>query len=99
MCPRRGTPSVQSRRHEGGDRVQTFVVVRRGAWKTQGDVRAARHRAARDLERFEEVARWMRSYEVEESDGAIGSVCLYQAVTPEAIRSTRPRPPSLLTRS
>ena len=66
--------------------MQTFVVVRRGAWKTQGDVRAARHRAARDLERFEEVARWLRSYEVEEIDGAIGSICLYEAVTPEAIR-------------
>jgi len=66
--------------------VQTFVVVRRGAWKTQGDVRAARHRAASELERFEEVVRWLRSYEVEEIDGAIGSICLYEAVTPEAIR-------------
>ena len=61
--------------------MQTFVVVRRGAWKTQEDVKAARRRAASELERFEEVVRWLRSYEVEEIDGAIGSICLYEAVT------------------
>ena len=66
--------------------MQTFVVVRRGAWKTQADVRAAHSRAASELERFEEVVRWLRSYEVEEIDGAIGSICLYEAATPEAIR-------------
>lgn len=66
--------------------MQTFVVVRRGAWKTQADVRAAHRRAASELERFEEVVRWLRSYEIEEIDGAIGSICLYEAATPEAIR-------------
>jgi hypothetical protein len=66
--------------------VRTFVVVRRGAWKTQADVHAARRRAASELERFEEVVHWLRSYEVEETDGTIGSICLYEAVNPEAIR-------------
>lgn len=66
--------------------MRTFVVVRRGAWTTQADVHAARRRAASELERFEEVVRWLRSYEVEEIDGTIGSICLYEAVNPEAIR-------------
>jgi hypothetical protein len=66
--------------------MQTFVVVRRGAWKTHEDVSAARRRAASELERFEEVVRWLRSYEVEEIDGATGSICLFEAVSPEAIR-------------
>ena len=64
----------------------TFVVVRRGAWTTLEDVNAARRRAASELERFEEVVGWLRSYEVEEIDGTIGSICLYEAVNPEAIR-------------
>jgi hypothetical protein len=66
--------------------VRTFVVVRRGAWTTQADVHAARRRSASKLERFEEVVRWLRSYEVEEIDGTIGWICLYEAVNPEAIR-------------
>ena len=66
--------------------MRTFVVVRRGAWTTLEDVNAARRRAANELERFEEVVRWLRSYEVEEIDGTIGSICLYEAVNPEAIR-------------
>ena len=32
------------------------------------------------------VVRWLRTYEVEEIDGAIGSICLYEAQTPEVIR-------------
>ncbi len=29
---------------------------------------------------------WLRSYAVREDDGALGAVCLYQAVDPEALR-------------
>jgi hypothetical protein len=30
--------------------------------------------------------RWIRSYVVNEDDGTLGTVCIYQAVSPEAIR-------------
>ena len=30
--------------------------------------------------------RWIRSYVVEESDGALGTVCIYEASSPEKIR-------------
>ena len=30
--------------------------------------------------------RWIRSYVVEEADGRLGTVCIYQGVSPEAIR-------------
>ena len=30
--------------------------------------------------------RWIRSYVLEEGDGAVGTVCIYQASSPEAIR-------------
>jgi hypothetical protein len=29
---------------------------------------------------------WIRSYVLEESDGSVGTVCVYQASSPEAIR-------------
>ncbi len=30
--------------------------------------------------------RWLRSYAVTESDGRVGTVCIYQASSPETIR-------------
>ena len=30
--------------------------------------------------------RWIRSYVLEEADGRVGTVCIYQASSPEAIR-------------
>ena len=30
--------------------------------------------------------RWIRSYVVEEPDGRVGTVCIYQATSPDAIR-------------
>jgi Nickel responsive protein SCO4226-like len=30
--------------------------------------------------------RWIRSYVVQEDDGTLGTVCVYQASSPEAIR-------------
>jgi hypothetical protein len=30
--------------------------------------------------------RWIRSYVVEENDGSLGTVCIYEAVSAEAIR-------------
>jgi len=30
--------------------------------------------------------RWIRSYVVEEPDGKLGTICIYQAAGPEAIR-------------
>ena len=86
MCPRRGTPSVYGRRH----REEPGADVRRGATRCVEDARRRQCGTSpcgeRELERFEEVVRWLRSYEVEEIDGAIGSICLYEAVNPEAIR-------------
>lgn len=33
-----------------------------------------------------EDIRWIRSYVLEESSGSLGTVCIYQATGPEAIR-------------
>ena len=30
--------------------------------------------------------RWIRSYVLEEDDGSVGTVCIYQASSPEAVR-------------
>lgn len=67
--------------------MKTFVIRRRNAWKTPQELQAtaARSKAIGDGEMSDRV-RWIRSYVVEETDGKLGTVCIYQAVSPEAIR-------------
>ena len=64
-----------------------YVIRRRNGWKTPEELQeaAARSKQVGDQEMPDEV-RWIRSYVVEESDGSLGTVCIYQAVSPEAIR-------------
>jgi hypothetical protein len=35
---------------------------------------------------FPTDVRWIRSYVIAEDDGSLGTVCIYQATSPEAIR-------------
>ena len=40
----------------------------------------------RGLNEMSDNIRWIRSYVVQEDDGTLGTVCIYQASSPEAIR-------------
>lgn len=63
-----------------------YVIRRRNAWKTPQELEAvaARSRAVGDA--MPQKVRWIRSYAVKEADGTLGTVCIYQAVSPQAIR-------------
>jgi hypothetical protein len=66
--------------------MDTYVILRRNGWRTAEDLaHAAERSAAEGALRPDEVA-WIRSYVLEESDGSVGTVCIYQAASPEAIR-------------
>lgn len=67
--------------------MNTFVIRRRNAWKTPQELEAtaARSRTIGD-EQMADSIRWIRSYVVNEADGTLGTVCIYQAASPEAIR-------------
>ncbi|HEX4465858.1 MAG TPA: nickel-binding protein [Solirubrobacteraceae bacterium] len=67
--------------------MQTYVILRRGAW-ADGDalgLAAERSKKVADEEMSDDI-RWIRSYVLEEADGKVGTVCIYQASSPEAIR-------------
>jgi Nickel responsive protein SCO4226-like/SnoaL-like domain len=64
--------------------VQLFVILRRNGWRSPEDMQAAGARSAAEAERRDDVRR-IRSYALEESAG-LGTVCVYQAESPEAIR-------------
>ncbi len=67
--------------------METYVIRRRNAWKTPQELEAtaAKSRKIGDREMPDRV-RWIRSYVVKEADGTLGTVCVYQAIGPEAIR-------------
>lgn len=67
--------------------MNTYVILRRGAWDSPEELAAAaeRSRAVGD-EQMSDSIRWIRSYVLNEGDGRVGTVCVYQASSPGAIR-------------
>ncbi len=66
--------------------MNTYAILRRRAWATGSDLEAAAARSTEEGERMSDDVRWIRSYVLGESDGGLGTVCIYQATSPEAIR-------------
>jgi hypothetical protein len=67
--------------------MNTYVILRRGGWRSPGDLQAAAERSTDvgDGEMSDDI-RWIRSYVLEEDGGSVGTVCVYEASSPEAIR-------------
>src|ERR1041385_4123044 len=67
--------------------MQTYVILRRSGWRSAADLEeaAARSRRVGDEEMPDDV-RWLRSYVLDEGGGSVGTVCVYQGASPEAIR-------------
>ena len=67
--------------------MNTYVILRRGGWESPQELQeaAARSKQVGDEEMSADV-RWIRSYVLSEDDGRVGTVCIYQATGPEAIR-------------
>ncbi|MCW2975314.1 MAG: hypothetical protein JWM06_595 [Actinomycetia bacterium] len=67
--------------------MQTYVILRRNGWRSPEELQAAAARSKQvgDEEMADDI-RWIRSYVTQESDGGLGTVCIYQATSPEKIR-------------
>ena len=66
--------------------MELYAILRRNGWQTEDDLREAAARSTAVGERMPDDVRWIRSYVTAESDGSVGTICIYQAATPEAIR-------------
>ena len=67
--------------------METYVILRREGWRTADDLREAAARSTAEGERMPDDVRWIRSYVTAEPNGTVGTVCIYQASSPEAIRA------------
>ena len=67
--------------------MNTYLILRRSGWRSPEDLKAAAERSTKvgDEEMSDDI-RWIRSYVLEEDGGSLGTVCVYQASSPEAIR-------------
>ncbi len=67
--------------------MNTYAILRRSGWRSPDELQeaAGRSKAVGDEEMSDDI-RWIRSYVLEEDGGSVGTVCIYQATSPEAIR-------------
>jgi hypothetical protein len=66
--------------------MQTYVILRRNGWATPDDLQAAAARSTVEGDAMPDDIAWIRSYVLAETDGSVGTVCIYQASSPEAVR-------------
>ena len=64
-----------------------YVILRRNGWASGEELQAAAARSTQvGNEEMPNDVRWIRSYVLDEGDGAMGTVCIYEGSSPEAIR-------------
>jgi hypothetical protein len=62
-----------------------FVILRRDGWKSGDELELAAQRSTEEGERRDDI-RWIRSYVLDEGGGSVGTVCIYEAESEQAIR-------------
>jgi len=67
--------------------MQLYAIRRLNAWQSVEEVQAIAQRSKQVADdEFPADIRWIRSYVIAEEDGTLGSVCIYEATSPDAIR-------------
>ena len=67
--------------------MNTYAIRRYKAWQSPEEAQGVAERSAAVAEsEFPADIRWIRSYVLAEDDGSLGSICIYQASSPDAIR-------------
>ena len=66
--------------------MQTFAILRRSGWASPDDLEAAGKRSSTAIADMDGQVRWLRSYVLNESDGRLGTVCIYMAGNADAVR-------------
>ena len=67
--------------------MDTYVILRRSGWSSPEELQEAAGRSSQvgDEEMSDDI-RWIRSYVLEEDGGSVGTVCVYQATSPDKVR-------------
>ena len=66
--------------------MQLYAILRRSGWQSAGDLEEAAGRSTKAGEEMSDDIRWIRSYVLDEGSGSVGTVCIYEATSEQAIR-------------
>ena len=66
--------------------MNSYVILRRGGWRSGEELERAAARSTEAGEQMPDDIRWIRSYVLAEPIGGVGTICIYEASSPEAIR-------------
>jgi hypothetical protein len=67
--------------------MELYAILRRSGWRSGADLEEAAARSTKvGNEDMPDEVRWIRSYVLDEGGGSVGTVCIYEATSPEAIR-------------
>ena len=67
--------------------MELYAILRRSGWRSGAELEEAAARSTQvGNEEMRDEVRWIRSYVLEEHGGSVGTVCIYEATSPEAIR-------------
>jgi hypothetical protein len=67
--------------------MELYAILRRSGWASGAELEQAAARSTKvGTEQMPDEVRWIRSYVLDEGGGSVGTVCIYEAVSPEAIR-------------
>lgn len=67
--------------------MQQYAILRRSGWRSGEELEQAAARSTKvSDEQMPDEVRWIRSYVLDEGNGGVGTVCIYEAASPEAIR-------------
>jgi hypothetical protein len=87
MSPRATQLRTALATHHEEDTMELYAVMRRNGWRSGAELEQAAARSTRvGNEEMPDDIRWIRSYVLEEGGGSVGTVCIYEATSPEAIR-------------
>ena len=67
--------------------MQLYVIQRRNNFRDAEDLQAAAARSTAEGDKSDSGVRWIRSYVVQEETGELGTFCIYEGDSPEAIRA------------
>ena len=67
--------------------MELYAIIRRNGWTGPDDLQTAAGRSKAEGDKDDSGIRWIRSYVLAEESGGLGTVCIYEADSPEAIRA------------
>jgi Protein of unknown function (DUF4242) len=67
--------------------MELYAILRRSGWRSGAELEEAAGRSTKvGNEDMPDDVRWIRSYVLSEDSGSVGTVCIYEATSPEAIQ-------------